>query len=282
VITPERASAIAHGDLPFHNPIAEPAVDALLDLVAPGNGDRALDVGCGRGELLIRLAERTGAGGLGVDASEAQIEVARRQAAARAPGGHLSFEARDAAAMVAPARSFALAACIGSTHALGGFQSTLTRLRELVRPGGYVVVGEGYWQQEPGAEVLDTFPATADDATSLPELLAAGAAHGLDVVYLTTAGDEDWARYEWTYVFNLDRYAREHPDEEGVEQLHDRIDRVRRRRLLAARDGETLGFALVAWRADGDLHARCLKNTVVGASTPSGIPAYAGISPAST
>ena len=34
MITPERASAIAHGDMPFHNPVAEPAIEALLDLVA--------------------------------------------------------------------------------------------------------------------------------------------------------------------------------------------------------------------------------------------------------
>jgi SAM-dependent methyltransferase len=248
VITPERASAIAHGDMPFHNPFAEPAIEALVDLLALGEGDRVLDVGCGRGELLIRIAERTGAGGLGVDASEEQIEVARAQAAARAPGEHLAFEARDAGAMVAPAGIFAAAACIGSSHALGGLGPTLERLRDLVRPGGYLVLGEGYWEQEPGDELLDLLGAARDEVTTLPELLDSGAGHNLELVYAATATEEDWRRYEWAYVFNLDRYIRDHPGEEGVDQLHARRDRIRRRRLLAARDGEALGFALVAWR----------------------------------
>jgi SAM-dependent methyltransferase len=234
VITPERASAIAHGDMPFHNPFAESAIEALVDLLALDDGDRVLDVGCGRGELLIRIAERTGAGGLGVDASEEQIEVARAQAAARAPGEQLTFEARDAGAMVAPAGAFATAACVGSTHALGGLGPTLGRLRDLVRPGGYLVLGEGYWEQEPGEVLLD--------------LLDGGAGHNLELVYAATATEEDWRRYEWAYVFNLDRYIRDHPGEEGLDQLQERRDRIRRRRLLAAREGEALGFALVAWR----------------------------------
>ena len=248
MITPERASAIAHGDMLFHNPVAEPAIEALLDLVALAAGDRVLDVGCGRGELLIRIAERTGAGGLGVDASEAQIDVARAQAAARAPGEHLVFEARDAATMVAPAETFAAAACVGSSHALGGLEPALARLRDLVRPGGYLVLGEGYWQLEPGSELLELLGAARDELTTLPELLEAGAGHGLELVYAATASDEDWRRYEWAYVFNLDRYIRDHPGEEGLDELVQPLDRIRRRRLLAARDGEALGFALVAWR----------------------------------
>ena len=61
MISPERASAIAHGDMPFHNPIAEATIDAVVGLLPLGPGDRALDVSCGRGELLLRIAARTGA-----------------------------------------------------------------------------------------------------------------------------------------------------------------------------------------------------------------------------
>ena len=248
MITPERASAIAHGDLRFYNPLSESSVGALLDLVRLSDEDRVLDVGCGRGELLIRIAERTGAGGLGVDASEEQIAIAREEAEARAPGGHLAFESRDARAMVAPAGGFALAACIGSTHALGGLAPTIDRLTELVRPGGYLVIGEGYWHKEPSREVLRLLGATAGELTPLPGLLAAGDPHGLSLVHLAIASDQDWRRYEWTYIFNLDRYLHEHPHEEGLGELRSRLERVRSRRLLAARDGEALDYALDAWR----------------------------------
>ena len=110
------------------------------------------------------------------------------------------------------------------------------------------MLGEGYWQLEPGSELLEVLGAARDELTTLPELLEAGAGHGLELVYAATASDEDWRRYEWAYVFNLDRYIRDHPGEEGLDELVEPLDRIRRRRLLAARDGEALGFALVAWR----------------------------------
>jgi len=245
----ERISEIGHGEMPFHNPIGEDALDALIDLLPLEPGDAALDVGCGRGELLIRIAEVTGAHGFGLDASDAQISAARHEAALRVPAAELVFETRDAGTLVAPAGSFAVAACVGSTHALGGLEATLRRLSELVRPGGYVLIGEGYWPRPPAADELEALGAAEDELGDLPGLLAAGDAHGLTAAHLRTATGEDWERYEWTYIFNLDRYAAEHPDEAGMRLVHDRVASIRRRRLLAAVKGEALGFAVVAWRS---------------------------------
>jgi SAM-dependent methyltransferase len=248
VITPVRISAIGHGDLAFHNPIPEQAVEELLDLLALGPADRALDVGCGRGELLIRIAEGSGAGGLGIDRSDEQIARARHEVATRVPGVEMHFEARDAATLVAPAAAFALAACIGSSHALGSLDETLARLTELVRPGGYLLVGEGYWLRKPAPEELEPLGAAESDLGSFANLLSVGESYGLAPVHVAVATPRDWDSYEWAYVFNLDRYAAGHPDEEGIELVRQRADAMRRRRLLAAERGEMLGFALVTWR----------------------------------
>jgi SAM-dependent methyltransferase len=248
MISHARASAIAHGDLPFHNPISVASIDAVLDLLVLARDDDVLDIGCGPGELLVRIAERSGTGGVGIDTSEEQIAVARAHAAARAPAAALAFEAGDAGAYEAPAATFALGACLGATHALGGLDGTLDRLAELVRPGGYSLVGEGYWAHRPERELLALLGATEDELTGLPELLAAGDARGLELVYAATASPREWELYEWAYVFNADRYAAEHSDEAGIELIRDRAATMRRRRQLAARDGETLGFALVVWR----------------------------------
>ena len=243
-----RASAIGHGEMPFHNPISESAVDAMIGLLPLAAGDRALDVGCGRGELLIRIAETAGAHGVGLDASEPQIARARHEASSRVPATEMLFETRDAGALVAPAGSFALAACIGSSHALGGLRPTLERLTELVRPGGHVVLGEGYWCRPPLPADLEALGAARDELPDLPGLLSAGEEHGLRPVYLASATDEDWRRYEWAYVFNLETYAAENPDEPGIEVVRDRAGFARTRRLVAARHGEALGFALVCWQ----------------------------------
>jgi SAM-dependent methyltransferase len=251
VIDAARASAIAHGEMPFHNPISESAVGAFIDLLTLDAGDSVLDVGCGRGELLIRIAEATGAHGFGLDSSDAQIARARHEATTRVPATEMLFETRDAGTLVAPAGSFSLAACVGSSHALGGLERTLERLTQLVRPGGLLVLVEGYWIHAPHAAELETLGASEDELPDLPGLVAAGETHGLRPVYLALATDEDWHRYEWAYVFNLETYAAANPQEPGIELVRERAEAVRARRLLAARDGEFLGFALVVWQLPG-------------------------------
>jgi SAM-dependent methyltransferase len=243
-----RASAIAHGDLPFHNPLDERTLDDVLALLPLDSSDRVLDAGCGTGELLVRIAERTGAGGLGVDIAEDRIRSARALAAARVPGAELAFEAADATSLNAEPASFAVAACVGSTHALGGLAGTLDRLSALVRRGGYLLVGEGFWERPPQPAYLEALGATEDELTDFAGLVAAGDARGLALVHAATTDHGAWDRYEWTYLFNADRYASEHPGDEVSELLRERVDATRRRRLLAAVDGETLGFALLLWR----------------------------------
>ena len=54
----ERLSAITHGDRSFHDPLDPAVVDEVLAFARLGPGDRAVDIGCGPGELLVRLAER--------------------------------------------------------------------------------------------------------------------------------------------------------------------------------------------------------------------------------
>jgi SAM-dependent methyltransferase len=263
VIDRARASTIAHGEMPFHNPISENALDALIGLLPLGPDDSVLDVGCGRGELLIRVAEASGARGVGVDSSEEQIGRAQHEATARVAATELQFEARDAATLVASRRSFSLASCVGSSHALG-------RLAELVRPGGHVVVGEGYWIRPPLHEELEILGASEDELTDLSGLIAAGEDHDLRLVYLATATDEDWRRYEWAYVFNLETYASAHPDEPGVELVLQRAEAVRSRRLLAAHHGEVLGFALLAWLSPGVVSQHPAVDDEVRAGDPAG------------
>jgi SAM-dependent methyltransferase len=56
---------------------------ALFDRLGLGAGLRALDVGCGGGDVTFELARRAGPGGgaLGIDIDETKLELARREAA---------------------------------------------------------------------------------------------------------------------------------------------------------------------------------------------------------
>ncbi len=63
----ERFSRIAHGELPLWNPVGLDVLDAWIAGLAGHGVRRALDVGCGRGELLVRLALAHATAGLGID-----------------------------------------------------------------------------------------------------------------------------------------------------------------------------------------------------------------------
>ena len=245
----DRISQIMHGRLALQNPVSPAKLDALVDLVALEPADRLLDVGCGRGELLVRLSERTGAGGVGVDVSPVAIEDARVRARERVPDAPLELVCGDAR-RVLPEGPFGLAACVGSSHALGGLPATLAALAVRVRPGGWMLVGEGFWRIEPSSGYLRALGgATRDELPDLAGLLAAGAPHGLRPVGLRVASDDDWDAYEWTLIANGDSYATEHPDQPGVDELRAWVQEARER--CSRPDGRaTLGFALVLLRRD--------------------------------
>jgi SAM-dependent methyltransferase len=238
-------SAITHGDRPFHNPLDVARIDEAIDRLELGPRDRALDVGCGPGELLVRIAERTGAGGLGVDTSPIVIEQARRRAAARTRGADLEFAVRQG---VEPEGSFAAACCLGSSHALGGLQSALERLAGWIAPGGAVLLGDGFWQREPDPAFLEALGgASPDELPSYEGLLRAGRTAGLEPVWVATSTQRDWEDYEWTLIANGDAYARTHDDGAHVRAWVDRA----RERLLAPGGRDTIGFALIVLRPAG-------------------------------
>jgi cyclopropane fatty-acyl-phospholipid synthase-like methyltransferase len=241
----DRLSAIRHGNLPFHNPLDPAVVDEVLDVAGLQAGDRAVDLGCGPGELLVRLAERTGCGGLGVDLAAAQIEEARRRAAARAPKAALEFRAVDAGEVEG---EFALSACVGSTHALGGLDVALARMAELTRPGGHVLVGDGFWAREPTDAYLEALGgASRDELPDFAALVRAGERHGLSAVYVRVASEADWERYEWTLTANGERFLAEHAGAAEADDLREWVD-ASRDRILTPGGRDTMGFALVLLR----------------------------------
>jgi SAM-dependent methyltransferase len=243
----DRVTAITHGDRPFHNPLDADRVQEAFDRLNLGRNDRVLDVGCGAGELLVGLAERHGCGGLGVDASEIAIEQARQRLAQRAPNADVEFAAMRADELDQPDAEYAAACCLGSMHALGGLEAGLTWLAQATKPGGAVVIADGFWARPPDSAYLEALGATSDELPSFEGLLAACTAVGLRPVWVATSTPEDWERYEWTLIDNGDRYVREHADDALANDVETWIDAARRR-LQAPGGTVTLGFALLVLR----------------------------------
>ena len=103
----------------------------LLALVTPISGGRAVDLGCGSGELTRDLHQKIGASEtLGLDSSEAMLAKSAEHA-----GGGLVFERGDIA-IFSPSGPFDLVFSNAALHWVPDHPALLTRLTAMVKPGG--------------------------------------------------------------------------------------------------------------------------------------------------
>lgn len=105
----------------------------VLDAL-PAPCDRVLDVGCGEGMLTLDLADRAGQV-VGLDTDAPTLELARRDASA----ANIEYRLGDLLTADLEPGSFDAVVSIAVLHHLDAVPA-LERMRELVRPGGVVVV----------------------------------------------------------------------------------------------------------------------------------------------
>jgi SAM-dependent methyltransferase len=238
-------SAIAHEGLAFMNPVAEEDVDEMIEALDLSAGAHVLDLACGKGELLIRIAERyPDVHATGLDRSPHVLAEARRQAADRVPEARVVLVEQDVREYAPEPGFFDVVVSMGGVSFRGGVGGTLAVLSGFVVPGGQLLFGEGYWRNEPALEYLVALGAAREELKDYQGTIRAAEEVGLAVKRAVTTSVEDWDAYEDAWARNGDRYAVAHESEEGVAELRDWIANGRRRyRELGGR--ETLGFALL-------------------------------------
>ncbi|WP_223589261.1 SAM-dependent methyltransferase [Neobacillus bataviensis] len=242
-------SAIAHRDHAFYNPISEEKIMKMIDMASLKPQDKVIDIGAGRCELLIRLVENYQVSGTAVELYAGAIEEANRRAGTRIPEGSIEFIVDDAGAAVekCEAGSYDLGICIGSTHALGGLESTLEAMKGIIRKNGFILIGEGYWKQTPSAEYLAALGgAEESELRSHAENVKAGEELGLIPLWSYVASEEDWDEYEWLYSMSVENYCLENPEDPDHDAMLERIRAWRHTYLTWGRD--TLGFGLYLFR----------------------------------
>jgi SAM-dependent methyltransferase len=181
------------------------------------SGSTVLDVGCGCGEFLLRLFERFGVDGTGVDISQDSIEEAKRRAIGRAPASAIRFMVADAQSHHFPPASVDLGACMGATHAFGegefAFQNALQVLANLVKPNGLILITDGYMKQPASPEYRRLLGKSVPDSMTHARNVAVGIECGMVPLAAWTSSDDEWDNFEWGYQRIIERQASQHPSD---------------------------------------------------------------------
>jgi ubiquinone/menaquinone biosynthesis C-methylase UbiE len=118
-----------------------------LDLMSPMAGLSILEVGCGNGVLLSRLAEAVGTGGhvVGIDHSETFVAEAKAKVDGAGLAAIVTVQQADAYHLPFPAATFDAAHCERVLMHLEDPGAALAEMRRVVRPGGWIVAAEPDW-----------------------------------------------------------------------------------------------------------------------------------------
>ena len=239
---------ITHKHHVLCNPTNLAKLDDIIALLDLKPGAQVVEIACGKGEMLARLAEWFSISGIGIDKSPYCIADAREKLRQRAPSARIQLMHMDGADYSPESpESFDLAMCIGASWIYNGHRDTLRALKAMTKPGGLILVGEPYWMQEPSEEYLEADGEIGrEDFGSHHDNVVIGEEEGLVPLYAAASSQDDWDRYETLQWYATNDYVTAHPDDPDVTELLAMQSKARRLYLKWARD--TLGWALYLFR----------------------------------
>ena len=186
----DELQAIADAGLTFNAPLSEERAAALIRALALAPGRHVLDLGCGWGELLLRIvAAHPGSTGTGVDRNRRRLDRGRRTASQRGLYERVEFVEAD---MTTFDDHGDVVLSVGAAHAWGGATVALRELLERVERGGTLLFADGFWERPPGADARRLF----GDLPVFEGLLQMARGAGLTVEQAERSTREEWDAFE--------------------------------------------------------------------------------------
>jgi len=255
---PYRFTTIAHQGRDLLGPVSIANLDVLLTRLTrlaralksvPADKAQVLDVGCGKGEMLVRTLERLPGHGLGIEPNPAFAADARQRLARRLPAGRGVIVQATFEDTPLPDGAFTVGLCAGALHAFGDWRAALTGMRRLVTSGGFALMGPGFWKKPPAPEYLAAFGGEEGEQQSLPLTLDAAEAAGWQVLDCHQSTDDEWDEYEHSYAAHMRAWCDGHSEDFEAPAFRERIETWNAAYHRWGRT--TMGYALVVLkRAD--------------------------------
>lgn len=167
-------------------------------------GAHALDLGCGKGALALKLAEEFGWHVAGVDLFAPFIEQAQREALQRGVSERCRFVEGDARQLLERSEEVDVALLVSVGPLFGTLRETVKAMRRAVRSGGILVIEEMYLK--PGADgETGGYEVFEDRAALITELTA----HGDRIVGALEHTSEEFASWNADTLEKIERRASE-------------------------------------------------------------------------
>ncbi len=239
-----RYYVVAGREHEIQNPTSEQKLLLLGERIGLGPSSRVLDIASGRGGPALVLARAFECSVEGVEIEPAFQAAAVERAAARGLAHLVSFRLGDAAREELVQESYDAALCLGASFVFGGLADTVDALSPLVRPGGYVAVGEPYWRRLPLAEDDED---RHEPFTTLEGTVLVLETAGLPVTSVIASSEDDWDRYETLHWRAVEEWLAENPDDPDAAAVRAMHERSKRTYLRHGR--ERMGWAIfVGWK----------------------------------
>ena len=229
------------------NPMNKDKLEGLFSLLDLKPSSTVLDIACGKGEPLVRLAELFNISGAGVDISLYCIKDCKNKKNERIPNSNVKFLEMDGA-KYRPENNelFDLVMCIGASWIYNGFKGTINALKKMTKPNGLLIIGEPYWLEEPDDEYLKMSGMKKDEFNSHYKNIDIGEKEGLNCIYTLVSSHDDWDHYETLQWWSAYDYVTANSDDPDNSELLDKINKAKMEYLLYGRD--TLGWAIYVFK----------------------------------
>jgi SAM-dependent methyltransferase len=174
----------------FNAPLSEQRAAALVAALPIAPGHHVLDLGCGWGELLLRVvAAHPGTTGTGADLDRADLDRGRALAAARGLTDRVDLVEADITGFDDQG---AVVICVGASHAWGGATGALAALRDHLEPGGVLLYGDAFWERPPSERALEVI----GELPGGDDLTRAAASAGFRVESAANSTLAEWDAFE--------------------------------------------------------------------------------------
>jgi cyclopropane fatty-acyl-phospholipid synthase-like methyltransferase len=229
------------------NPMNKDKLEGLFSLLDIKPNSKVLDIACGKGEPLIRLAELYNISGIGVDISPYHIKDCENKKNERIPNSDIKLIEMDGAKYKPENNElFDLTMCIGACFVYGGLIGTIIALKKMTKPGGMIIIGEPYWLKEPDDEYLKMSGLKKEEFNSHYKNIDTGEKEGLNCIYTLVSSHDDWDHYETLQWWSAYDYVTVNPDDPDNSELLNKINKAKTEYLLYGRD--TLGWAIYVFK----------------------------------